>query len=234
VVTSLPLGEQSLGGGIFNLEGDLLGLVLQCEDGPLAVTPDGVDAILNQAASFEGRLLRRYGFRVRELDERDREYFGAATGALVTEICVGGLADQAGIGPGDIIGTLDDAPVGSPDDLARLVLPVTYPSFDIVIRRRGRSERLELQASDTDFGQASDATTHGIELGAPPEGFLIGHIVPDSPAAQALLEPGDRLLTVNGRAPRSPQDAAKTLAGTDEEAFVVVRRGDRRLGAFLR
>lgn len=233
VVTTLPLTERSLGGGVFSLDGDLLALVLDCDGSPLAVTPDGVDRILEQADSFEGQLMRRYGFRAVPLAEREASHFGTDSGLLITETALGMPSSRAGIQPGDILQALDDTPVSTPDDLARLALPVAYPTYRIDLRRRGRRLRVDMEAVGSDYVPVREDAALGIELDRPVRGFLIEQVRPGGPAERAALAPGDRLLTVDGRTPASREEAAKALRGSEEPLFVVVERGSRRLGVFL-
>lgn len=234
VETSLSLSEQSLGGGVFDLDGNLLGVVIGCDDGLAVVDTLGIEAILEEAESFEGQLVRRYGLRLRPLDRRTREHFGADTGLLVTEVRVGLPADRAGVQPGDIIQALDDDPVGSIDDLARLVLPVAFPVYNLFVMRRGRLEQLELPAAEADSQVLGTASPQGVSFGEPAEGFLIERVADGSPAARASLEAGDRLLAVNGRTPRSASEARQLLSSVGREtAFVVVRRGQYKLGTLF-
>jgi len=235
VATSLPLTEQSLGGGVFNLDGNLLGLVIECEAGPAAVDTNGIDAILVESRSFEGQLLRRYGFRLRPLDERARKHFGTQMGLMVTEVRTGWSADRAGLEPGDIVQALDDVPVTTMDDLARLALPVALPAHPIYVERRGSLVRLEMQAEEADADSLDIESARGIALGEPAQGFLIERVALGSPAARASLEAGDRLLAVNGRTPRSAAEVRELLAGAvRQDTFVVVLRGQCKLGTFFR
>jgi serine protease Do len=234
VETNLPLSRESLGGGVFDIDDNLLGLVIECDDGPTIVGPNGIDAILAASESFEGQILRRYGMRLRPLEPIDQEHFGAGTGLLVTEVRIGLPADRAGVEPGDVLQRLDDEPVVSIDDLARLVLPVALPDFGLSVLRDGDQERLTLPAVEADSHGLESGAPQGIALGDPEEGLLIERVAEGSPADRAKLEAGDRLLAVDGRAPRSADEARRLLAGDGRQpAFVVVRRGSSKLGTLI-
>jgi serine protease Do len=235
VKTSLPLTETSLGGGVFDMDGNLLGVVLRCGDHYAAVTPEGVDAVLAGASSFRGQLLRRYGLRAEALNEETRRYFKAETGVLVTEIRRGMPADVAGLVPGDVIQALDANPINTVDDLAPLVLPMAFPTFHVYVKRGRGTLRLNLRASDAGApGAASEIAGQGIQLGSPPKGYLIENVIPGSRAERASLQAGDRLLQVGGREPGTLSAVRKLLSGSSQETlFVVVERGERKLGVFL-
>lgn len=236
VETSLPLTEAALGGGLFDMDGNLLGVLLRCGDRVSAVTPEGVDAILAEANTFGGQLARRYGLRVEALTDETRRYFEAETGVLVTRIFRGMPADAAGLVPGDVIQALDDNPINTVDDLARLVLPVAYPTFHLYVKRGRRSLRLDLMASESDIpSTVTEAAGQGIRLGSAAEGYLIENVIPGSRAERASLKTGDRLLEVGGRQYGDLEAVRKILSDTSQETvFIVVQRGERKLGVFLR
>ena len=75
--SNLPLTDSALGGGLFDVDGNLLGVVLRCGDHIAAVVPADVDRELARAASFEGQLLQSYGLQVTGLDDVSRQIFSS-------------------------------------------------------------------------------------------------------------------------------------------------------------
>lgn len=236
VKTNLPLGDLTLGGGIFELNGNLVGLILACGDSRQAVTPESVDEIVAEASSFAGQIIRRYGFRVAALTPETRRLFQAETGLLVTEVAAGTRAELAGLEPGDVIQALEETPVNAIDDLARLVLPVAYPRFTLYVRRGAKVAPLGLEACDSDSPPVLlKPDQPGILFASPPEGYPIESIAPGSPAERAALAPGDRILSVNGRRHRNVAEIEQALSSNGSRpAFLVVQRGQRKLGVVLR
>jgi len=234
VETSLPLEESAAGGGVFDLEGNLLGVVLRCDTGLKAVTPDSIERILAEAKTFAGQLRRRYGLHVEPLTGEMRAYFKTDRGLLVSEVWEGWPADRAGLEPGDIVQALNDKEVATIDDLTQLLLPFAYPSFDLWVWRDGRTTRVELPARAGNLRLATGRDA-GIRLSSPPAGFLIEDVVEGSRADQAMIEPGDSLLMIAGKRLRSEAAARAVLGkGALEPVYVVVQRGQRRFGAYLR
>jgi len=231
VETNLPLEASAAGGGVFDLSRNLLGVILRCGGSYQAVTPESVERILGEARSFEGRLLMRYGLRAEALTDESSEHFGTDRGLLVTEVWSGWPAGDAGLVPGDILQALDKAEVNAADDLAQLLAPAAYLTFDWRIWRNGRSETLTMPAA----GQRQPETGPGIFLRSADEGYLIEEVSPGSSAEAAMIEPGDRLMLVDGVRPRNVAQASRVLSdGRDGIVYVVVQRGQRRFGAYLR
>ena len=75
--------------------------------------------------------------------------------------------------------------------------------------------------------------------GERPPGVAVRYVYPDSPAAEAGIEPGDVLVSLGGRADRGPRRAAARRSPSyqpDDEVELEVRRGDetRKLTADAR
>lgn len=235
VGTNLPLRESMLGGGLFDADGNLLGMVLACNERYVAVATDSVQAAIDRASAFEGRLLHRYGIRVGELDEASQAYFRAKEGVLITEVCKGGPADTAGLNPGDVIVGLDDEAVRSPEDLTRLLLPAVSPNFNLKVRRGPRVVEITLPPGDLELTGSGDSEGSGIVLKPPPEGIVVDAVEPGSRADHAGIEPGDRLLEAGGRRLADLRTARKVLSTNNQSpTFVVVERGSKKLGLLLK
>jgi len=234
VRTNLPLGESDGGGGLFDMDGNLLAVVLRCGSRYVAVTPEGVDAVLAAARSYEGQLLRRYGFRAVPLDEETKAYFKTRQGVLVTEVWNGTPASLSGLMPGDIIQALEAIEVRSVEDLAPLVLPMAYPSYDLWVWRQGRTLRVTVPATEQVDAADQVEQNGGIVLQGAPQGYVIEEVVPGSRAAKAGLQEGDRLLRIGGKQLRSLALARRTLSQQrDKPVFIIIERGQRQLGVFV-
>ncbi|HZU26862.1 MAG TPA: S1C family serine protease, partial [Bryobacteraceae bacterium] len=102
VYSSVPLSEALVGGGLFTLDGDLLGVIADCAGHPLVMDVQSIDEALHRPVPVTGRLLALYGLGVAE-----------AAGLRVTAVWTGGRASRAGIMPGDVIAAADNRAVAA-------------------------------------------------------------------------------------------------------------------------
>jgi serine protease Do len=235
VQSNLPLTASALGGGLFDVDGNLLAVVLRCDDHFAAVMPAEVDREIAKASTFEGQLLQGYGLQVTGLDDVSRRYFQSKEGVMVREVMDGQPADAATLMPGDIITALDEAPVRVPEDLRPLTMATDRPGFQLELRRNRRIVRINLQPSGSrPPASAADARDRGIALMDQSQGYLVGTVVRGSRAARASIQAGDRLLQVNGKPPQSLAAVRKALSDSSRDPiFVLLHRGSRKIGVFL-
>jgi S1-C subfamily serine protease len=234
IETNLPLDKDAAGAGVFDIYGNLAGVVLNCGEQYRAVTTASAESILEEANTPAGRLLRRYGLRSAVLTPELAQRFKTDSGMLVTETWEQEPADQAGVSPGDVIKMIGEAPVREPKDLEALLHPSGSEAFPIVVWRRGRNVKLTLPVKPLSLMVGGDGGS-GIVFGGAPPGYLIEHVVPGSRAEAAGLAPGDRLLEEDGQLPRNVGAAEKVLSGeTRQPVYVVIQRGRKKLGVYLR
>ncbi|HUG82814.1 MAG TPA: PDZ domain-containing protein [Bryobacterales bacterium] len=234
VSLSVTPAADMAGGGVFDFDGSLIGLVAHCDGLYLVLVPESVDEILAWTKSFEGRLLERYGLRISLLTEREREHFGGEETVVVREVWQGRLAEQEGVRPGDLIAAFDERPVNTPDDLHPLVLPAAREVLALKLRRGRRMITASLPAQGHGDVNTAQNASAGLVLASEPDGFLVESVVDNSTAARAGIRSGDRLLTVDGTSVRSAAQARAVLEGRNGQGrFVVVRRGARLWGALL-
>jgi S1-C subfamily serine protease len=234
VVSTLALNDVMAGGGLFDLDGNLLGLIVQCDGRPAILGADSVQTALNQGVSFDGRMSTRYGVRVANLNEAERAYYKRKQGVVIRETWKGYRADQAGLLPGDLIVSLGEQPVDSVDDLEVLVLPLAREIFELGVVRGGRPLQVALRARPGSEEAGEENVPAGLRLSAPPEGYLIDSVMPASPAAQAGIQPGDRLLKIGHEDPRNLAAVRQALSRRqDAPLHVVLERGEMRWETIL-
>lgn len=235
VQANIPLNQASLGGGLYDVDGNLIALVIRCEDHFAAITPAEVEKEVIRANSFDGQLIRNYGLRLAPLNENARKFFGVTEGVLITEVVDLRPAGEANLQPGDVITGIDKATVASLNDLTPLTQPQQGVPFVLDIRRNRRTIRVELphSKSNPDAAQQPDGLL-GIALANPAEGFLISEVAPSSKAGSASLQPGDRILTINGNRPPNAAAVRKVLSGSGSDSiYIVFQRDSRKIGVFL-
>ncbi len=237
VQSSIPLTAAALGAGLFDLDANLVAVVLRCGEQFAAVLPGVIDEIWSAANSLEGRLLRLYGLRVNSMNETARAYFGAMEGVWVSETLDGMRASAAGLAPGDVIVALGGMPVTKAEDLQPVLAGQRDAVYMLEVQRRvrGVARRVTVELAGSLTAQPlTGSTGSGIGLTPPPEGFPVESVAPGSAAERAGLMPGDRLLLVNGTPPANLAAARRALSNTaGQPAFLVIQRGSRELGVFL-
>ncbi len=146
-------------------------------------------------------------------------------GALVQAVLPDSAADEAGLVEGDIILSVDGEPVNRENDLAEL-LGEYAPGDEIELAVQRANDAVE--TLNVTLGEHPDDATRpflGIQYAPPmtrffgqpgqpggdtsdplPSGAIIGRVAPDSAAAEAGLHPGDRIVEVEGKAIKTPQD----------------------------
>ena len=238
VMTNLNLKESMLGGGLFDLDRNLVGIIIRCGDRITAMAADDVGLALDFVRSAPSQLVARYGFRIdtrTDGDETGSSGEDSTQTLVVTEVWRGSAADRAGLLPFDVIQQLDGEPVRNEDDLASLLDPETSAARELGIRRGSRTRTLSLEANGKPNGRAAeDSRSAGLVFSTPPTGFVIDSVTPGSRAERAGIQPGDRLLEVNGRRVRSERELNRIVAASGEEPLpVIVERGDRKRSFLL-
>ena len=122
MVSSLSFTRMMVGGGLFDLDGDLLAVILPCREHIAAIAVASIQSMLERADTIEQRLLGRYGLELGPLSEEERRYFKTTNGLLVREVWTGYIGDAAGFRPGDIVtglsgqAVITDGRSSNPDD----------------------------------------------------------------------------------------------------------------------
>ena len=236
VVPSLALNHMMVGGGLFDIDGGLLAVMLPCGERVAAIATSSVAAILTQADTTEQRVLAQYGLVLGALSEEEAAYFDLSDGVMVREVWTGYRGQEAGLLPGDIIEALDGAVVVAPVDLEALGEPAGEQSLELSVGRGPTTLTVALPRNDIeealDVAATSDA---GLVWEAPPEPYRIDAVVPDSRAAAAGIEPGDRLIRIDHAEPRSLAQVQQIFADTQTLPVLLdIERGNRRLAVLVR
>jgi Do/DeqQ family serine protease len=166
-------------------------------------------------------------------------------GALLSSINPGSAAEKAGLKPGDIVLAVDGEKVTSSSDLvAKLYLHQPGDKVDLTILRGGNRHQVPVtleQLEEKDFKSADQANggnggsgnfhAQSEDLGftyqdqtpdirsqlaaGAPKGPVVTNVDPQTPAAQAGLQPGDIILKVNNRAIFSSNELEAVLNKSD-------------------
>jgi serine protease Do len=173
------------------------------------------------------------GLRVRPLSSKIRAALGhSGTGVLVDHVAGGGLADRAGLRPGDILGRVADADIATPGDVAFALDTATGDRITLTVWRGGTrlvlSAAVAAPAPPAPAGTASAPETRTMyslaEFGLALDGTRIASVGEGSFAQYLGLSPDDRLLSVDGRAATPDGLAAYRIT---RPALILVELSDR-------
>ncbi len=245
IQTDASINPGNSGGPLVNLRGELVGMntaILAPGGGNIgigfAIPANMVRSIMEPLV--EHGVVRRglFGVGVQDLTGELAAALGMQErgGALVTSIEAGSAAAEAGLRAGDVILAVNGKPVkGVTDVRNRLGLLGVGARVELSILRDGKPRRLTGAIADP-----YRHFIHGARLSPSLAGALFGELdryagVPaipvgtvevNSPAWQAGLREGDRLLEVNGERIGDVRDIARVLRKSDVLFSLRVQRGD--------
>ena len=235
IVSSIPLDTSKLGGGLFDLEGHFLGMIIRCGERLAAVSVASLHSWLQMANRPEQRLLQNYGIWLSDLDSRTSGHFQTDEGVLVGEVWKGSPAERAGVVPGDILTRWETVPVRKMEELNPLLLKSSEGVANIEVVRGRRALKMKLAAvSGGWWGRTQTRTSSGLQLEPPSASLVIESVEPGSPAQSVGLRAGDRVLTVNGRTVSRLQASQVLQAATVEKpVYVSISRGAKKFGVLV-
>jgi serine protease Do len=168
-------------------------------------------------------------------------------GALVADVTSDGPADKAGIKRGDVIVNYDGKTVPESSALPAMVAVTPVgKTVPLEVLRGGKTKNIEVTIAklEDQTASADDTTPHqgkwGLALRAvrpedrermglkKDEGVMVADVQPDSPAADAGVQPGDVILQVN-QTPVSSVNEVKKQADKvtgDKPLLLLLRRGE--------
>lgn len=161
-------------------------------------------------------------------DIADSLNLAAAKGALVNSVTDGSPAAKAGVREGDVILHYGDREIGHVQDLTRAVADTKAGTTrDLKILRDGKNQTLKVNiaalkddeaapvlASATPDATGSSALTLselGLGLASGTDGVVVSSVKTNSPADDAGLKPGDKVLKVNQASATSAEAVKKAV-----------------------
>ncbi|MEO7193112.1 MAG: PDZ domain-containing protein [Vicinamibacterales bacterium] len=232
VVSSLVLVEAMRGGGLFDIDGQLVGMMLPCGARMIVVAAASIQRILTGANTIEQRVRGSYGLGLEPLSPEEQDYFGTTKGLLVREVWTGLAGDS--LRAGDVVMAVDGVDLMTPENLRAMTTSSDAP-VELSILRASKRLTVALPRIGIETEPRATPAGAGVTLESPRTEYHIGTVRPDSPAARAGLLAGDRVVRIDQAEPRSLDQVNRRLS--DDKRLPVwfeVHRGGRRWGTLVR
>ncbi|MGJ7913937.1 DegQ family serine endoprotease [Massilia sp. LXY-6] len=257
IQTDVAVNPGNSGGPLFNTRGEVVGINSQIysqtggyQGLSFAIPIDVAVRIKDQIVSTGKVQHAKLGVTVQEVGQGFADAFKLESpeGALVSNVERGGAADKAGIKSGDVIRRVNGQPiVGSGDLPAMLAVAKPGDRVSMDVWREGKTIQLNATlANANDKGDPVNrdslaSADKGAKLGLalrpldPQErrqaGLPAGLVIEDAggPAQAAGVQPGDVLLSINGKAVSSVEQVRDMVGKSSKSVALLIQRGDDKI-----
>ena len=254
IQTDVAVNPGNSGGPLFNLAGEVIGINSQIYSRtggyqglsfaiPIEVAMNVKDQLMKHGHVTRGHL----GVTVQEVNSTLAESFGLDRphGALVASVDPGSPADKGGIKVGDIILGYNGNPIERSSDLPLLVANTAPGSkASVQVWRDHGNKTLTVAAGESkEENVASNdmSSDNGGKLGlavrplSPQEreqndgkgGLLVEEV--SGAAAHAGIQPGDIVLSLNGKAVHSARELRDQVEKSGKHVALLIQRNERQL-----
>jgi serine protease Do len=255
IQTDAAVNPGNSGGPLFDASGEVVGINAQIYTNSGGYQGVSFAIPINLAVLIKDQIVKtgkvehsRLGVEVQTLDQTLADSFKlkSPNGALVAKVVPDSAAAQAGVKVGDVILKFNGSPVVDAGQLsARVGVAAPGDKATLEIWRDSKTITLtavigsatKLASTDETGGGASAPARLGLALRPlnPEErqqaGVSGGLVVEDAQgrAADAGIQPGDVVLSVDGTPVRSVEQLRKMVQEHDKQIALLIQRGDVRL-----
>jgi serine protease Do len=255
IQTDVAINPGNSGGPLFNARGEVVGINSQIysrsggyQGVSFAIPIDVAGRIKNQIVATGKVEHARLGVMVQEVNQAFADSFklDKPEGALVSSVEKGGPADKAGLQSGDVIRKANGQPIVSSGDLPAVIgLAAPGDSLKLEVWRQGASKELTARLASAD---QKVAQAEGPKAGAAQGrlGLALRPLQPDEqqeagvdsgllvqqasgPAAQAGVQAGDVLVSINGTPVRNIEQVRSMVAKSGKSVALLILRGDSKI-----
>lgn len=251
--TDVAVNPGNSGGPLFNTKGEVVGINSQIYSRsggyqglsfaiPIDVALNVKDQLLQHGSVTRGQL----GVTIQGVNQSLADSFGLKkpAGALISSVDKDGAAAKARLRAGDVIMSYNGTGIESSSRLPLLVAdtaPGTTVKLDVM--RNG-----EIRHIDVTVGRAKGTKVASADVGGHDHGRLgvvvrplnpderkqagIGGVIVEDasgPAANAGIQPGDMILSLNGTPVSSPEQLKQLTAQAGKHVALLVQRDDARI-----
>ncbi|MCZ7560190.1 MAG: Do family serine endopeptidase [Burkholderiaceae bacterium] len=255
IQTDVAVNPGNSGGPLFDARGRVIGINSQIysrtggyQGLSFAIPIDVAVRVKDQILATGSVRHARLGVTVQELNQGLAESFklDSPRGALVAGVAPGSAAENAGLRAGDVVLALDGERIERSGDLAAIVgrsKPGDRVTLDVV--RQGKRESLTAVLAELPTSteivppQSPDRSERRLGVAVRPLAaqerqatrLNAGLVVEDvsGPAQRAGIEPGDVILSVNGKPVATVEQLRGLVNGDARQLALLVQRGEVRI-----
>jgi serine protease Do len=256
IQTDVAVNPGNSGGPLFNTRGEVVGINSQIysqtggyQGLSFAIPIDVAYKIKEQLVATGTVKHARLGVTVQEVGQGFADAFKLESpeGALVSNVERGGAADKAGIKSGDVIRKLNGQAIVASSDLPAM-LSVAGPGDKVTLdvwrdgkivqlgARLGdageKPQRAEREVADADSGSKLGLALRPLQpIERRQSGLASGLVIEDAggAAASAGVQPGDVLLSVNGRPVTSVEQVRDVVGKASKSVALLIQRGGDKI-----
>jgi len=251
IQTDASINPGNSGGPLLNIHGEVIGInsaIVATGQGigfaiPINMAKHVVEQLISKGSVSRGWL----GVSIQPVTDDIAASFGLkkAAGALVNEVVAGSPAAKAGIKQGDIIVAVDGNNIKEVSHLQRLVGELAAGKRVVVtVFREGKDIKLPLVIGSSESAASKQvqpeepqpATWLGMAVAELPRemrmkgfsGVIVSEVDPEGVAAEAGLQQGDIIVSINRKRVENLAEYARLVAESDRKGSVVllVKRGN--------
>lgn len=216
VLLSAPFDSRFLGAGMFDIDGDLIAILAQCDREVAAIPVEEIVAHIADLRRPEQTPFAHLGFLVKPIAAPLDGLLPGASGMVVTDVWANWPAGIAGLAPGDVLLAVNNAPAVSVQQVADALrsMPVqlrVQKTPHVIV-----NITLEAQPAAPEF-----------ELGSQADGVVIANV---STAIESRLglRAGDSIMSVGGH-PATEKSVSQLLSSrANTPSLITVQRGTRQ------
>ncbi|MEQ8353915.1 MAG: Do family serine endopeptidase [Kiloniellaceae bacterium] len=254
IQTDAAINPGNSGGALVTLDGRLVGIntaIFSRSGGSIgigfAIPANMVRTVVDSARSGEALVRAWAGLSGQDLTSELAEglRLERSGGVVISDVYKGGPADRAGIGPGDVIVSVNDQPVNDLQSLRyRVATGSLGDSLTVEVQRQGelRVAELPLEAPPESpprnetrllghhplggafIASLSPALAEELDLPDVWSGVVITRVQRGTPARRVGFRPRDIILSVNGRSFERAGDLADALNKISERWQITFKR----------
>ena len=250
IQTDASINPGNSGGPLLNVYGEVIGIntaIVASGQGigfaiPINMAKHVVEQLIKKGSVSRGWL----GVTIQPVTENLAQSFGLknARGALISDIMAGSPAEKAGIKQGDVIVRFGGKEVKDSRQLQMVVGDTPAgQKVPVDILRDGKPQTLTVTLSSSDSAAAVKPKStvpqsgwFGLTVEELPRnlqtrglsGVIVAEIDPDGVAADAGIQQGDIIISVNRKKVASPADYSRAMKEADQNGSVaiLIKRGE--------